>query len=281
LFHYFVLSFFYFLVSHFDGVWARDWHQHVLLLVRDIANPSNDDEYFPTWRHKDWYLGFSWASGVVTINGGKAYPNGRNQESVSEAIAAYEAVALYGEVMSDVFMGSDDPEDLVLYDNALRIQDMGRLLACTEVRSAKTYWQVRAPGTPGVSRIYPDVYAPKIVGMIWSMLVQEQTWFGNEEWKSYGIQLMPLTPLAELRDDPAWVKEMLPKFNATCTNDPVCIEQGWSILIYACMATIGNWKEAWDGMQSLDMDVFDSAGGNGHSMTNTLWYIATRPDVHI
>ena len=31
--------------------------------------------------------------------GGKAYPNGRNQESSSEAIAAYEAVAMYGDAM--------------------------------------------------------------------------------------------------------------------------------------------------------------------------------------
>ena len=44
------------------------------------------------------YLGYSWASGIVTIQG-KPYPNGRNQESASEAIAAYEAVALYGESM--------------------------------------------------------------------------------------------------------------------------------------------------------------------------------------
>jgi endoglucanase Acf2 len=26
----------------------------VLLLVRDIANPSGDDPFFPAWRHKDW-----------------------------------------------------------------------------------------------------------------------------------------------------------------------------------------------------------------------------------
>jgi len=44
-------------------------------------------------------LGFSWASGIVTTIQGKPYPNGRNQESASEAIAAYEAVALYGQAM--------------------------------------------------------------------------------------------------------------------------------------------------------------------------------------
>jgi endo-1,3(4)-beta-glucanase len=142
-------------VSKFDANWGRKFHERVLLLVRDIANPSNDDPYFPTWRHKDWYLGFSWASGIVTIGSNQPYPNGRNQESVSEAIAAYEAVAMYGDVMSNIYFGSDDRYDLTAYDSALRMRDMGRLLMATEIRSAKIYWHVQSPDTPGVSRIYP------------------------------------------------------------------------------------------------------------------------------
>ncbi len=41
-------------LSKFDPKWGKEWHQHVLLLVRDIANPSDEDPFFPTWRHKDW-----------------------------------------------------------------------------------------------------------------------------------------------------------------------------------------------------------------------------------
>lgn len=205
-------------LSKFRWSWAKKYVEHVLLLIRDIANPSDDDKFFPTWRHKDWYLGFSWASGVVTI-GQRPYPNGRNQESVSEAIAAYEAIALFGNALRDGYLqeianlsvtvdhmkgvvtrlGGDNKqlhalmsaleETRVKADNALRIQDMGRLLMATEIRSAKTYWHVQKPGTKDVARIYPDTYEPRIVGMIWSMLAQEQTWFGNEEWKSYGIQV--------------------------------------------------------------------------------------------
>lgn len=48
------------------------------------------------------YLGSSWASGIVTLSG-KPYPNGRNQESSSEAIAAYEAIGLYGLSCSKLF----------------------------------------------------------------------------------------------------------------------------------------------------------------------------------
>lgn len=141
-------------VSKFDPIWGKKWHQHVLLLVRDIANPSDEDLYFPTWRHKDWYLGFSWASGIVT-HLGRPYPNGRNQESVSEAIAAYEAVALYGDVMQGVYFGSDNDADRALYDAAFRMREMGRLLTATEIRSAKTYWHVQSSNSPDITRIYP------------------------------------------------------------------------------------------------------------------------------
>ena len=92
--------------------------------------------------------------------------------------------------------------------------------------------------------------------MMWSMLAQLQTWFGNEQWKSYGIQvnnwkhivtkkskylysdftsgctdflvhrgifvvsqLMPLTPASELRDSGTWLAEMLPSFTASCFGD--------------------------------------------------------------
>ena len=68
---------------------------------------------------------------------------------------------------------------------------------------------VRSPGVEGVRRIYPEVYSPKVVGMLWSLLAQEQTWFGNEEWKSYGIQLIPVTVASEARDDVGWVQEMV------------------------------------------------------------------------
>jgi endo-1,3(4)-beta-glucanase len=86
-------------VAHFDPEWGRNLFEQVLLLIRCIANPSEDDEVFPTWRHKDWYQGHSWASGIAAV-----FFNGKNQESSSEAIAAYEAIALYGKSMVCLFL---------------------------------------------------------------------------------------------------------------------------------------------------------------------------------
>ena len=59
---------------------------------------------------------------------------------------------------------------------------------------------------------------------------------------------------------------------------PDCGPQGWSVLVYAAQAEIGSWKEAWRNLNKLNLSVYSEAGGNGHSRSNSLWYISTRPD---
>ena len=131
--------------------------------------------------------------------------NGRNQESSSEAIAAYEAIAMYGAVMVEAWGGgrSSDPSDTKNAFRASRVRDLGRLLTATELRSADRYWHVWH-GNDSRS-IYPKSYAPAVVGMMWDMMAQFQTWFGNAPYLAYGIQLLPLTPVSERRDNEQWV----------------------------------------------------------------------------
>lgn len=59
-----------------------------------------------------------------------------------------------------------------------------------------------------------------------------------------------------------------------------CEVQGWSVLVYHADASIGNWKNAWKDLNSLNLTVYEQAGGNGHSRTNSLWWIATRSPIH-
>jgi hypothetical protein len=54
--------------------------------------------------------------------------------------------------------------------------------------------------------------------MMWSMMAQEQTWFGNEPYKSCGIQLLPTTVASEQRDNVNWIKAMLPLYNSEDTK---------------------------------------------------------------
>jgi hypothetical protein len=48
-------------VAHLDPDWGVNFFERVLLLIRCIANPSEEDSYFPVMRHKDPYQGHSWA----------------------------------------------------------------------------------------------------------------------------------------------------------------------------------------------------------------------------
>ena len=52
--------------------------------------------------------------------------------------------------------------------------------------------------------------------------------------------MIPLTSASEMRDNPEWVEEMLPQFEQACIVDKNCGPQGWSILVFAAQAEIGN-----------------------------------------
>lgn len=149
-------------MAYFDEDWGKEMMENVLLLIRDIANPSPDDKYFPVYRMKDWYLGNSWAGGIA-----RAYSNGRNQESSSESIAAYEAISLYGSVMADIWSRQNDNEGKARAARSRHIRDVGRLLTSTELRSADRYWHVRQTGP--MKGIYPEQYKPLVVGIMWNV----------------------------------------------------------------------------------------------------------------
>jgi len=263
-------------VSKFDNAWGRKYFEQVLLLIRDIANPSPNDHYFPRFRMKDFFLGLSYASGIATL-GGQPYPNGRNQESSSEAIASYEAMALYGKVMIECWTESHDPLVAKHIRVAKSVSDLGRLLTMTEVRAADRYYHVRHDMSEGNS-IYPSEYTKPVIGILWQTMVQFQTWFGNAPYLAIGIQLLPLTAIAGKRDDPKWASSLYSSFSSSCNADPVCSSQGWSILLYGILATIGKPEVAMEQVLKLPDEVFRTPGGNGHSLSNTLWYVSTRKE---
>jgi endo-1,3(4)-beta-glucanase len=228
------------------AVCSRDDKARFLLLARDYANPTSD-AFAVAARHKDWYLGHSWASGVCEPGN----PNGRNQESSSEAVHAYEASYLLASRLGD-----------------RRLQAVSRVLAATEVDATQRYWH--AATSPQV----PLAYERPVVGMRWSTIAQFGTWFGGNPVFSYGIQLIPLTPYAEVRDSVAFSRALLPFYERDC--DKLCEDEGWSISLIALKAAAGDRQHAWDKALALDAKAFDGAGGDGHSRANLLYWIATR-----
>mmetsp|Transcript_19302 Transcript_19302/g.47724 ORF Transcript_19302/g.47724 Transcript_19302/m.47724 type:complete len:898 (+) Transcript_19302:60-2753(+) len=256
-------------VAKYDPEWALLYFDRILLYIRDYANPWMNDEFFTPFRQKDWWMGSSWASGIVS---GENSPHGRNQESSSEAIAAYESMALFGHVMTDIFQ-EQDPARL---EKAQLVRDAGELLTKTEIDATNRYWHVWSSKTHKNS--YPEGYSQPVVGMLYDTMASFQTWFSPLPLVSYGIQLMPFTAVGELRDDPEWAAILYPKYEKSCTAaGKFCTENGWDIIQAGLCATAGNMEEALDQAMALSQESFTSDGGSGNSLSNTIWYIATRP----
>lgn len=230
-------------------------------------------------------------------------PHGREQESSSEAIAAFEAVALFGNIMMDIFSNEGDAEKL---ESARTVRNVGELLTSTELSAADRYWHVYGSnpdekGSFGIDNIttnldmnmisnttsieshyntYPTKYNKPAVGMLYDTMASFQTWFSNEEVVSYGIQLIPLTAVADQRDNIEWVTKVLPVYKKACDtankNENFCDANGWSIVTAALLAEKGHVDDALEMASLIPKSVFKSQGGDGHSLTNTLWFIATR-----
>jgi hypothetical protein len=198
-----------------------------------------------------------------------------NQESSSEAIAGYEAVALFGKTMSSIFYAEGD---MAKRETADSIYKIGRLLVATELRSTQRYWHISTNNDQeeeDSQNTLDPAYQHKVVGILWSSKAFFGTWFGNSPYLIYGIQLIPLTAISEERDNMAWVREAFDPYAKSCNQ--ACVEEGWSVQILALLATLGHKQKALGHAKNLTESVFETAGGNGHSMSNTIWYIATRP----
>jgi endoglucanase Acf2 len=116
--------------------------------------------------------------------------------------------------------------------------------------------------------------------MLYETMASFQTWFAGGDMVSIGIQLLPFTPVSERRDNPEWVLLAYKPFEKSCYSDKdFCVKNGWSILLCGLKATIGDREEARKDALTIPEKVFLSDGGDGHSRSNLIWYVATRPDV--
>ena len=183
-------------------------------------------------------------------------------------------MALFGQVMVNAFKQKGTPDEKA---SAKLVRDAGELLTITEVAAANRYWHVWSSDTH--NNTYPEAYEEPVVGMLYETMASLQTWFAPEPVVSYGIQLLPLTPVGEIRDDPEWAKILYPKYEESCTSaGKFCVDNGWSIMQAGLHATAGDKKEALEQALAVPEKVFYSQGGVGNSLSNTIWYIATRKD---
>jgi hypothetical protein len=151
-----------------------------------------------------------------------------------------------------------------LASNQTQIAQLGRLLLATEIRSTQTYWQIDSN-----DGIYPEPFASrKVVGVLWSTKVDHATFFGGNLEFIHGIQMLPFTPITESLLEPAWVVEEYPVVSEALSSPD--IGDGWRGFIYMTHAILDP-VAAWDEVMTLN------GHDDGNTLTNTLYWIATRP----
>lgn len=166
-----------------DPQWAdsTQWGGMVDLLIAAIATSQREGAKFPFLRNFDPYEGHSWASGIGM---GEL---GNNQEASSEAVNAWAALILWGEIKGD---------------KALR--DLGLYLYTTEIEAINHYW----------FDIHGKVFAPEYknveVSMLFGGMYAHNTWWIDDPRQIKGINLLPITTSSTyLGKDPAFVKRSL------------------------------------------------------------------------
>ncbi|OQR93726.1 endo-1,3(4)-beta-glucanase [Thraustotheca clavata] len=142
-------------------------YRFVETLVRDVMNPNSNDEFFPTYRYYDWFLGHSYSHGVPPMSDGK------DEESTTEELNFY-----YGTLL------------LAKSTQNTSLENLSKLMLKLAALSHQTYFFINDS-----NEIHPLKYRPnKLSGMLFDNRCNYGTWFSGERECIHGIQMLPVTP---------------------------------------------------------------------------------------
>lgn len=248
-----------------NSTFVEEYGDHVDALMFDIAHNGNGDSqsldsvFFPLARHKSWYDGHSFATGLFP------FANGKSQESSSEAVNAYYGAYLWSLVREGA---QDDP--------LFELTDFARMLLAMEIEGARTYWQMIPPNDMDnkTASLRPVVYNPSftenyMVGNLGMMDAVCSTWFGTESLYVHMINFMPLTAITSVLFNRTYVEK---EFDAVLAPILTNVEMAWRGYVISDHAIIDPPK-AWQEAQKLVSYQLDSAV----SKSQILYWISTRP----
>lgn len=232
-------------LAKLNSDWGSRFKPQIYSIVNDFLTVFQGGRraLFTRLRNFDLWALHSWASGLTE------FPDGRNQESTSEALNAYYSAALLGFAYDDKHLIS-----------------RASTLAALEIRSAKALWHV-----PSNSTLYEAEFVKenRVVGILWANKRESRLWFAGPECREcrLGIQLLPLLPITELLfSDLEYAKELVDWARESGGEDA---GDGWKGFEYA-LEGVYDTAAALRKVQTLTS--FD----DGNSRTNLLWWMYTR-----
>jgi endo-1,3(4)-beta-glucanase len=264
-FHYGYLLYACAIMGNLNQTFVERFGDRVDAVYFDVAHNANLDSengdgiFFPAARHKMWFDGHSFASGLFPFG------NGKSQESSSEAVNCYYGAYLWSLVRNG---HGDDPES----DTSPKT-DFARLLLATEIRGAIMYWHMStknsAHSNETKASIYPLEFSNNLmVGNIGMLDAICSTWFGTDNLYVHMINFIPVTAVTgDLFSRPFVSEEIAHAFRPV--KD---IEMAWRGYVISASA-IFDPIQAWQDAQDLFSPELDS----GLSKSQVLYWIATRP----
>jgi hypothetical protein len=257
-FHYGYILYASAIMAKVNSTFVHKYGIHVDSLLNDVAHGSNQDSndvegsFFPFTRHKSWFDGHSYASGLFP------FADGKSQESSSEAVNCYYGAYLWS--LSSANLGGDRGKRYT--DNATDRINFMKLLLAMEIRSTKTYWHMVPPSeTEGMELVHSmNIYNPSfeeslMVGNLGMMDVTIATWFGTEKLYVHMINFLPVTAITKELFDPDYVEL---EFNKVL--DPIYdeVEMAWRGYVISDKAILDP-STAWDDATQLRSFELDSA----------------------
>ncbi|TMW60101.1 hypothetical protein Poli38472_000143 [Pythium oligandrum] len=233
------------IINYLDPSWSRVAQMNRLtsFLIRDAANPSNNDKSFTKFRNFDWFRGHSYSHGVTPFGDGK------DEESTSEEINFHYGVTLFGKAT-----------------NNAELTNIGQLMLKLNARAVQTYFLMKND-----NRVHPATIIPnKVTGIFFDNKADYATWFSGEKFAIHGIQMIPITPVTEYVRSKTFVQEewdqVLSKIPAVVNFDAT---NAWLSLLYANYATVNSAV----ALQMLQLAAMD----DGLTRSWALYMAATRP----
>jgi len=171
------------ILGKYDTSFVDEYKDRVNLLVADIASYETYPE-FPIERTYDPYSAHSWAAGL------SPFQDGNNQESSSEALNAYNGVALWADVIGNKTLKKN-----------------GVWMLSNETATANTAWR-----NVDTSASYLKNFTSPVASLSFGGKRTYSTFFSDESNTKLAIQLIPMSPVMEtFKSDGAGIKEKLAK----------------------------------------------------------------------
>lgn len=226
-------------IGYLDPTWVDGHKDYVNTLVRDYANPSSADPYFPVYRNFDWFHGHSWAHGLYESW------DGRDQESSSEDTMSAYALKMWGRTVGDA-----------------NLEARGNLQLAVSARSLQHYYLYASNNVDQPSNFIGN----KVAGILFENKVDHTTYFGTNIEYIQGIHMIPLLPMSALARTKQFVQEEWDTYfnNGRVDN----ISGGWRGILYSNLAII----DPVTSFNFFSQPNFDASWLDGGA--SRTWYLA-------